>query len=93
MNLKIDWEIISFVFRSEYRLAVLESIMKDPKTPKQISKKTGLRINHVSNILKGLLDHKLAICLNPLEKRGRFYQITDRGKEVFQKIKQLKQQD
>ncbi len=51
-------------------------------TPSEISDKTKIRLNHVSNFLKDLKDNNLVICLNDSDKRGRLYQITDLGKKV-----------
>ena len=81
-----EWNLISYVFRSKYRQIILNCLINEPKTPIQISKLTNLRINHVSNVLINLLDKELIICLNPQEKRGRFYQITELGKKVNMKI-------
>ena len=52
-------------------------------TPSEISKKTKIRSNHVSNSLKDLKDNKLILCLNEEDKRGRIYQITELGKKVI----------
>ena len=52
-------------------------------TPSEISQKTKLRLNHVSNFLKDLKNNKLILCLNDEDKRGRLYQITELGKRVI----------
>ena len=74
---------ISLLKNSEYRKKILESLNNaNYLTPSEISEKTKLRLNHVSNFLKDLKDNKLIICLNEDEKRGRLYQITELGKKV-----------
>ena len=74
---------ISIIKNSEYRKKILLSLTDiDYLTPSEISEKTKLRLNHVSNFLKDLKDNKLIICLNDNEKRGRLYQITELGKKV-----------
>jgi predicted transcriptional regulator len=74
---------ISIIKNSEYRKKILLSLVDvNYLTPSEISEKTKLRLNHVSNFLKDLKDNKLIICLNDDEKRGRLYQITELGKKV-----------
>lgn len=74
---------ISLLKNSEYRKKILESLTNaNYLTPSEISEKTKLRLNHISNFLKDLKDNKLIICLNEDEKRGRLYQITELGKKV-----------
>ena len=74
---------ISIIKNSGYRKKILLSLVDvNYLTPSEISEKTKLRLNHVSNFLKDLKDNKLIICLNDDEKRGRLYQITELGKRV-----------
>ena len=74
---------ISIIKNSGYRRKILFSLSDaNYLTPSEISEKTKLRINHISNFLKDLKDNKLIICLNDAEKRGRLYQITELGKRV-----------
>jgi len=74
---------ISIIKNSGYRKKILLSLVDvNYLTPSEISEKTKLRLNHVSNFLKDLKDNKLIICLNDDEKRGRLYQITELGKKV-----------
>ena len=53
-------------------------------TPTEIAKDTSIVINHVSAFLKELKIHKLIICLNEEEKRGRLYEITSSGKKLLE---------
>jgi predicted transcriptional regulator len=74
---------ISIIKNSSYRKKILLSLENiNYLTPSEIAKKTGLRLNHVSNFLKDLKENKLVVCLNDYEKRGRLYQITNIGKQV-----------
>ena len=74
---------ISIIKNSGYRKKILLSLVDvNYLTPSEISEKTKLRLNHVSNFLKDLRDNRLIICLNNDEKRGRLYQITELGKKV-----------
>ena len=69
---------------SKKRVKILELLSKDNiLTPTEISNRTNIVVNHVSNFLKEFKDNKLVICLNEEDKRGRLYQITPTGKEVL----------
>ncbi|PIO07189.1 MarR family transcriptional regulator [Candidatus Pacearchaeota archaeon CG10_big_fil_rev_8_21_14_0_10_34_12] len=75
---------ISIIKNSEYRKKILLSLAEvSYLTPSEISEKTKLRLNHVSNFLRDLKDNKLIICLNDEDKRGRLYKITELGKRVI----------
>ena len=69
---------------SENRLKILK-LLNNGKvlTPTEISRETGIVINHISSFLKEFKDNKMVICLNEEDKRGRLYQITDTGKKVL----------
>lgn len=74
---------ISIIKNSEYRKKILLSLAGvNYLTPSEVSERTKIRLNHVSNFLKDLKENKLIICLNDNEKRGRLYQITELGKKV-----------
>lgn len=75
---------ISLIKNSDYRKRILTGLSDvNYLTPSEISQKTKIRLNHVSNFLKDLKDNKLILCLNDEDKRGRLYQITDLGKKVI----------
>ena len=82
------WDDISFIIRGIHRKEILELLDK-PKTPTQIKEKTNLHFNSVSRTIIELEKQKFVKCLNPSQKLARFYQITDRGKELLKKIKEL----
>ncbi len=70
---------------SENRVKILKLLNRGKVlTPTEISKETGIVVNHVSNFLKEFKDNKLVNCLNEEDKRGRLYQIAEEGKKVLQ---------
>ena len=72
---------------SNYRKKILEALSKfDYLTPSEISEKTKIRLNHISNFLKDLKENELVICLNEEEKRGRLYKITELGKKIVKEV-------
>jgi len=79
---------VSFIMRNKNRKKVF-SILDKPKIPTQISKELQLNIGYVSNIIIELLNRKLIKCLSPNEKRYRFYQITKKGKNLLEKVREF----
>jgi predicted transcriptional regulator len=89
MNTNDYLSVIGFILSSDYRQKILFELERGIKTPKQISKETGIQINHVSNVLRELSDKNLAECKTPELRKGRIYQITEKGISVIEKIKKL----
>jgi len=77
-------DAISMVKASNHRHNVLNTLGNDIMTPSEISKKTGIRLNHISLFLGELKENDLVKCLNESAKKGRLYQITDMGKKVIE---------
>ena len=81
----MDWNLISFIKRSEQRQRILK-ILESPKTPKEISKGTKLAPSHISRTLKELMEKKIAECLTPKQKTGRIYKLTEKGEKLLKNI-------
>ncbi len=77
---------ISMLKSSGYRLKIIKAIGKDTITPSEISKKTGIRLNHVSMFLKELKENNLVKCLNEDARKGRLYELTELGKNAINRI-------
>ncbi len=89
MDKKEVLEILGFIIGSEYRQKILFSLDSGMRTPKKISKETNIQINHVSNILKELTEKGLVKCQTPDLRKGRIYEITQKGKEFVLKISKI----
>ena len=74
--------LVAYVKISSYRLNTVMSLYDSDKTPSQIAKDTGIRINHISTVLKKLKELGIVVCLNEDDKRNRIYQLTPIGREV-----------
>jgi predicted transcriptional regulator len=74
-----------FVLASEYRKKIVCTLLT-PKTPKQVSKHTGIHLSHVSKTLTELADEGIVCCVNPDMKKGRVYNLTELGKWVASKL-------
>ncbi len=84
INMKTDIiHSISLIKSSKNKLKIMESLHEDIKIPSEIANETGIRLNHVSNLLKDLKDDGLVKCLNEESKKGRIYQLTKKGNTVF----------
>ena len=83
----INWDDISYVISSRYRIAVLKRLSAGPATPSQIASDSSIAIAHISRALRGLQDKDLVTLLvSEDRKKGRVYGITDKGETVWQKI-------
>lgn len=80
---------ISLILRSPLNKKILECLAESdrPLTPKQIGKIIGLAGSNVSTKFKMLRKRNLVECLNPEDRKWRFYSITDQGKEILKEAK------
>lgn len=69
---------LSYVQISTYRIKVMKSLDDDVKMPSQISDASGIRQNHISNVLRQLKEHELVECINPEVRKGRLYRLTNK---------------
>ena len=74
--------LVAYVKISSYRLKTVMSLYDSDKTPSQIAKDTGIRINHISTVLKKLKELGIVVCLNEDDKSNRIYQLTPVGRRV-----------
>ena len=86
----MPWEDVSYVIRSKTRKAVLIGL-KTPKTPSLLAQTLKTSIPNVSRALKQLRNRQIVACLTPNERTGRIYALTDKGKEVLEKIVEMNQ--
>lgn len=85
----MDKEIIdgiAYIKSSKNRYKVVESLKNEIKIPSEIANETGIRLNHVSTLLKDLKNENIVECLNEDFKRGRLYNLTDKGNKAIEFI-------
>lgn len=89
-----DWEILSKIKRSNYRLEILKYLheLGEPRTPTEISSKTDISRSHVSRTLGELKDSELVEVLNPDAHYDRRYRITERGTKIIGKIQEIEEE-
>ncbi len=78
---KLNLKDLSWVLRGKQRRTIIKS-MNGTKIPTQISKDSGLSLNHTSRVLRQFEKKGLVKCLTPREKVGRLYKLTARGESV-----------
>lgn len=86
-----ELELYSWVVRGKQRRAVLEAIKKEDMIPTEIYKEAKkinpkMSLNTTSDVLKEFRDRKIVVCLNPKEKMGRLYRLTQKGKTIRNKL-------
>lgn len=74
-----NWDEISFVISSRYRVIVLRRLASNPATPSRIANEADCSIAHVSRALQELL-------VSEDRKKGRLYGISEPGREVWDRI-------
>jgi len=83
----MDWKKLGYVVASKYRIRIVLSLAEKPKTPKEIAQELGLYISHVSSTLSDLSGEGIVKCLNPSQRRGKMFSLTDIGKELGKELK------
>jgi len=82
-----NWDEISFVISSQYRLGAMRCLSEGVATPSQIASDEDVALSQVSRALRELRDQSLVQLLVSEDKqKGRIYDLTDRGREVWQSI-------
>ncbi len=86
----MDWEKYALIKRGSRRLKTLETFYKatTPLTTNDVHEKSKIAISQASATIAELEQAGLIKCLNPKDKIGKLYVITEEGKEIIDKIKQ-----
>lgn len=82
-----EWDDVSYVISSQYRVATLERLQSGPATPSLIAADTDLSIAHVSRALQELQEEGLVTLLvSENRRKGRVYGLTEDGEPVIETI-------
>ena len=82
-----DWDAISYVISSRYRVEVLGQLVDGPAIPSELSDSFEASITHVSRALSNLQERDLVVLLVSEErKKGRVYATTAKGERVWNRI-------
>jgi DNA-binding HxlR family transcriptional regulator len=83
----INWNLYGYVVASRYRKTIVGVLFRRPRTPSQLAKECSLPITRVSNTLTELANKEIVACLNPNQRKGRIYKLTEQGKKIAEAIK------
>ncbi len=75
-------KIFAYVSISSYRANAVRALKDCQKTPTNIAKDSGVRLNHISKILRELKECGVAVCLNEENKKNRIYELTELGNQI-----------
>lgn len=82
-----EWDDVSYVISSRYRIATLRRLAEGPATPSRIAEETELSVAHVSRALQELADHSVVeLLVSEDRKKGRVYGVTEKGSGVWEMI-------
>lgn len=79
-------KVYGYVNISSYRAKAVKALEDGEKTPSSIAKDSGIKINHISNVLRQLKDCQVAECINEEAHKNRIYRLTEVGEEVAKHI-------
>ncbi len=84
---------VSFVLRSTLAAKLLNALAdnSDPLTPTQMAKRAYMDKSNVSTKLMELKRRKLVECINPNDRKWRFYKLTDYGKDILENAAKARQ--
>ncbi|ADC47406.1 transcriptional regulator MarR family [Methanobrevibacter ruminantium M1] len=71
---------------SKHREKVFKTLKDGSKKPSDIARETNLNINSVSLSLKQLTEKELVYLLNPDDKKGRLYKLTEIGETIIKEF-------
>lgn len=78
---------LAFVKASTYRCKIILSLAECNKTPKQLSMQLDIHQNNVSATLRQLKEKELVEVINNEARKGRYYVLTDLGREIAKELK------
>ena len=75
-------KIFAYISISSYRIKAIRAMQDGNETPTQIVNHSGIRLNHISKVLRELKDCGVAECLNEQDRVNRIYKLTPLGREI-----------
>ncbi len=82
----MDWNLISLITSSKIRFKVLTRLNKSKFTPSDLSKNLEIHISAISRALSELTEKELINCLTDKRTKFKYYEISEKGKEVLKNI-------
>ncbi len=82
-------KVYGYINISSYRSRAVKALEDGEKTPSTIAKDSGIKINHISNVLRQLKECQVAECINEDAHKNRIYRLTEVGEEVAKHVNNL----
>ena len=85
----VEWDSISYIISSRYRIAVLDRLASGPATPSLIADHADDHMAHISRAIGELRDESLVELLVSEDRRkGRVYGMTEQAQASWQVIEE-----
>jgi len=84
----MSWENVSFVVSSKTRKTVLMKL-ETAKTPTILARDLNTSIPNISRALRELQSKELIECVTPKARVGKIFMVTQEGKAVLMRVKQM----
>lgn len=78
---------LAYINCSSYRVKAVKTLKNTKKIPTDIARDSGIRVNHISKVLKELKECGVAECINEQDRKNRFYKLTPEGEELSEYVK------
>ena len=82
-------KVYGYINISSYRARAVKALQGSEKNPSTIAKDSGIKINHISNVLRQLKKCTVAVCINEDAHKNRIYRLTEMGEEVAKYVDNL----
>lgn len=84
----MDWTVYAWVKRGSRRKEILQLISKSrqPLTANEIKNNLKISLSQISLVIKDLSEKQLITCLNPEDKIGKIYTISEKGEGILREI-------
>lgn len=84
------YEMVSFVTLSDYRIQIMEALYatQRPQTPTELADETDIKRDYISRHLTKLKEKDLVELLNPDAHMNRYYELTEKGTELMEAMKE-----
>jgi len=79
------FHLVSYVGRGRVRRKVLKALLR-PNSPTELARQIATERSTVSRAILELVEVGVVECLTPDERMGRYYRITDIGRQVLDVI-------
>ncbi|WP_332897102.1 MULTISPECIES: winged helix-turn-helix domain-containing protein [unclassified Haladaptatus] len=82
-----DWDEVSYIISSQYRVIVLAQLADGPSTPSRLASDSDNAISHISRALGQLRRRSLVeLLVSEQQRKGRVYGITEDGEKLWDVI-------